>query len=249
MELSKRLGAVASLVTPGMRIVDIGTDHAYIPIYLIEKKLVPTAIAMDVNEGPLKRAEAHIREAGMSRVISVRCSDGFGKLEPGEADSAILAGMGGGLMIRILSSNRDAAYSMQEYVLQPQSEIARVRRFLLEHQFLIIQEDMVLDEGKFYPMMKVCPPVGNTESFPETAGRETRSACQQLWNETEIRYGKFLLEGQHPVLREFLLREKRIHTRIYDELKEKSGSLIEKRKQELQEELLQIEKGLKYYAM
>ena len=105
MELSKRLLAVASLVTPGSIVADIGTDHAYIPLYLIQEKKALGAIAMDVNEGPLLRAEEHVRDAGLAEQIRLRRSDGLEQLSSGECDCAVIAGMGGGLMIRILSAH------------------------------------------------------------------------------------------------------------------------------------------------
>lgn len=82
MELSKRLYAVASLVTPGSKVADIGTDHAYIPLYLIQEKKAVGAIAMDVNEGPLLRAEEHVRDAGQQDKILLRKSDGLERLRP-----------------------------------------------------------------------------------------------------------------------------------------------------------------------
>ena len=158
MELSKRLQAVAGLVTAGSRLADIGTDHAYIPIYLTEKGLLSGAVAADVNRGPLKRAEENIREHGLEGRISTRLSDGFSALEPGEADSAVIAGMGGGLVIRILSEGRRVVSGLRECILQPQSEIEKVRAFLLEEGFFFLMEDMVEEDGKYYPMMKVVPP-------------------------------------------------------------------------------------------
>ena len=125
MELSMRLQAVADLVTAGSRLADIGTDHAYIPIYLLEKGTVTEAFAMDVNPGPLKRAEENIREHGLTEGIQTRLSDGFSAMKPGEADSAVIAGMGGNLVIRILSEGRDVVSCLRECVLQPQSEIEK----------------------------------------------------------------------------------------------------------------------------
>ena len=100
--LSVRLKAVAELVSDGRCLADIGTDHAYIPIWLVKSGRISGAIAADVNRGPLQRALEHIRDNGLEDRIKLRLSDGFLALEPGEADSAVLAGMGGGLMIRIL---------------------------------------------------------------------------------------------------------------------------------------------------
>ena len=87
MELSRRLYAVAGLVTPGNRLADVGTDHGYIPIYLMEQGLIPHGIAMDVNAGPLERAREHIREHGLEEKIETRLSDGLREIEAGEADT------------------------------------------------------------------------------------------------------------------------------------------------------------------
>ncbi len=275
MELSGRLQAVASLVTAGHRVVDIGTDHAYIPIYLVRKGLADSAIAMDINEGPLKRAKEHVKESGMEGKIGLRLSDGFEKLRPSEADTAVLAGMGGPLMIRLLKEYPETVLSLQELILQPQSEIAKVRAFLLEEGFFFLREDMVKDDGKYYPMMKVSPrhggSAGRTEAVrgvdksrmqdrPE-AVRGTDESRQQdgpevcdtkksrIWDETEVRYGKLLLEMRHPVLREYLDREYEIRRDILSKLKGKPGEKPRRREAELEEEMRYIRKGLEYYEV
>ena len=102
MELSKRLTKVASLVTEGASVADIGTDHGYIPIYLIENQIAARAIALDINKGPLERARMHIVGHGLKGQIETRLSDGLKEVKPGEVDTMIAAGMGGGLVIKIL---------------------------------------------------------------------------------------------------------------------------------------------------
>lgn len=249
MELSKRLQAVADLVTAGYKTADIGTDHAYIPIYLVEHHIVPSAVAMDVNDGPLKRAEAHVREKGLKEQISLRLSDGFGALRPGEADAAVLAGMGGGLVMKILKDSWDVTMDLKECILQPQSEIAKVRAFLLEEGFLFLAEDMVLEDGKFYPMMKVKPPKAEE---PEHMGRMSAGKISRQngsWSEVEIIYGKLLLETKNPVLKQFLEKEIRIKTEILKNLKEQDSEHARKRMDELSLELLQAQKGMEYYAV
>ena len=154
MQLSKRLLAVSEMVTSNSRLADIGTDHAYIPIYLVENQRVPHAIAMDVNKGPLNRAKENIELHGLKEYIETRLSDGAAALRNGEVDSVVIAGMGGGLVIKILTEGSEVLESVKELILQPQSELAFVRRFLQENQFAVIEENMVLDEGKYYPMMK-----------------------------------------------------------------------------------------------
>lgn len=231
MELSKRLKAVAELVTPGQKIADIGTDHAYIPIWLVEEKRAVSAIAMDINQGPLAKAKENIELHGLSSYIETRLSDGMKKLRPNEADSVIIAGMGGGLVMKILEDVKEKPLGIREWILQPQSELRRVREYLFASGYQVIAEDMVLDEGKFYPMMKVIR--GEKESY----------------REEELCYGKLLLRQKHPVLELFLKKELTIKTGIYDSLSEDSKEGIRKRKEELKKEIGLIQEALKEYAL
>ncbi len=240
MELSKRLEAVASLVDEGAIVADIGTDHAYVPIDLVRRGIVSCAIAMDVNEGPLKRAARHVRAAGLGDKIELRLSDGLGALLPKEADCVILAGMGGGLVMRILKAHMDVTRSLKSCVLQPQSEIAKVRAFLLEEGFFIMDEQMIYEEGKYYPMMKALPP-GKT--YVDERARDG----QGPWDEVQLRYGKLLLENRHPVLKELLERDLSLSKRILQGLPVDGGERVEKRRAELSVELGYVREGLAYY--
>lgn len=237
MELSKRLEAVASLVSDGSRLADIGTDHAYIPIRLVREGRIPSAVAMDVNRGPLDRAGQNIRNAGYEDRIQIRLSDGFSALCPGEADCAVLAGMGGGLVIRILRQGMETVRTLKECILQPQSEIKKVRTFLLEEGFFFMDETMVKEDGKYYPMMKVIPP-----------GAEKRKK-NDPWTETELRYGKLLLWNKNKVLQEYLQREIRIRKQLIERLEAENTKRASSRLEELKEEMIYAEKGLNYYAL
>ncbi len=249
MELSKRLQAVAFYVTAGYRLADIGTDHAYIPIELVRTGHIPQAIAMDVNRGPLERAEENIREHGLSAQIRTRLSDGFAALGEGEAQSVVIAGMGGGLTIRILKEGERVVGALKECILQPQSEIEKVRAFLLEEGFLFIAEDMVEEDGKYYPMMKVAPPQRKADRTG--VGPDSRDiVCgEAVWDEMELRYGKYLLQNRHPVLRRYLEREQRIKKDILKSLEGQDSRRILMRRRELEKELEYIEKGLMSYAV
>lgn len=154
IRLSNRLSALASLVSNGHRLADIGTDHGYIPIYLCQ-----TGIILLHSYGYRKRSAAagnsHIKQQGLSSRIRTRLSDGLTALQPGEADTILIAGMGGGLVMKILSQGTHALTGSEELILQPQSEIAQVRAYLRTHGFRILEEEMILEDGKYYPMMKV----------------------------------------------------------------------------------------------
>lgn len=229
MELSKRLNAVAGLVTEGASVADIGTDHGYIPIYLVRNKISPTVIAMDINEGPLERAKEHIEEEGLALYIQTRLSDGCENLKPGEVDTIIAAGMGGALVIRILTAYPEVTTSIREFILQPQSEIARVRRYLWEAGFKIIKEDMIEEDGKYYPIMKAFH--GSDPAFKEE----------------EYRYGRILLKERHPVLYEYLKKEEKIKLQIIKNLESQESERSAKRIGELKEDLAWTKKALSVY--
>ncbi len=230
MELSKRLYAVAGLVTEGASVADIGTDHGYVPIYLVERGIASKVIAMDVNQGPLNRARMHIVGHGLGDRIETRLSDGLARIRPGEVDTVIVSGMGGPLTIRILQEGKEVADQLNALILQPQSEICRVRRFLTENGYRIEQEDMVLEDGKYYPVMRVVH--GTKEPYEE-------------W---EYLYGKRLLEARHPVLLEFLKRELHIKESILEQLAGRSGSeSARERAEEICREREWIQKALAQY--
>ena len=222
-ELSERLRAVADLVDDGMVVADIGTDHGYIPIALVQEGRCPRAVAMDINIGPLDRARAHIQAAELSEKIDTRRSDGMKELKAEEADCAIIAGMGGALTIKILEESSATARSLKALILQPQSELYKVREYLAEQGYEILAEDMVLEEGKFYPIMKVCP------GSPYRLTKE--EAC----------YGKELLSQRHSVLQSFLHRELDMKRKVLRELDDKNDDHICQRREALQKETACVE--------
>ena len=200
LKISERLATVARLIPKGAHLVDIGTDHGYVPIWLLQNGLISSAIAMDVNKGPLARAKENRDRHGFTDVMELRLSNGFEKLKSGEGDSVLIAGMGGPLMIRIIEEGRQNASAIQTWVLQPQSEIPSVRRYLHEHHFDIIEEIMLKDEGKYYMAMKAVP----GEAVP--------------WTNIEYLFGKYLLEMKNPVLEEFIHKEMDVYERIQKQL-------------------------------
>ena len=137
MKLSKRLETVASMVTKGNRAADVGCDHGFVPIFLVESGISPLAVAADVRPGPLSRAKEHIKEHRLEEKIQTRLSDGLANIKPGEADSLIMSGIGGILMMRLLQDEEHTAKSFKELILSPQSELFDVRRYLVSNGYLI----------------------------------------------------------------------------------------------------------------
>ena len=220
--------AVASMVTVGNVLADVGTDHGYVPIALVQAKKIPKAIAMDVNKGPLQRACEHIAECQVEEFIETRLSDGVKELKVGEVDTILIAGMGGELVIRILTDGMEVCRNAKELVLQPQSELGKVRKFLREQKYKIIDEDMVIEDGKYYPMMKVVPVEEDAfwDAIPEDAIR----ACYM--------YGPLLLKNGNPSLRRFLVKQHKQLSLILNELeKQPESEAIINRKKQVQEEI------------
>jgi len=155
MNLGPRLLSVAKFVPQGSVVADIGTDHAYLPIALVENKIVDKAFACDVHEGPYKVAQKTILAAGLSSQIGVRFGDGITVLSPGEVDVLTIAGMGGALMIDILSKCPPVTVDLKGLVLQPMNGAALLRSWLYQNGWNINEEDLVLDEGRLYEVMYV----------------------------------------------------------------------------------------------
>ena len=155
MRLSDRLETVVSMVRPAESAADIGTDHGHVPVELVRRGTVKRALAMDVRKGPLSRAEESVAMAGLENRIETRLSDGLEKLSPGEAEAVVIAGMGGELMIHILEQGRHMWDSVGQWILSPQSEIPKMRKWLWDNGFPVEKEEMVFEDGKFYTILSV----------------------------------------------------------------------------------------------
>lgn len=245
--LSKRLQAVADLVPATACIADIGTDHGYIPIYLVSRNIADRAVAADLRPGPLSAAEANVWSCGLSDRISLKLSDGLNNISPEEADVIVIAGMGGMLTIRILSEGRELMKSAKTCILEPQSDLDSVRRFLLSEGMIITDEKMVLDAEKYYTVMKA-------EYAGDSCEARDPKACG--YDSADLKYGKVLIDAGDPVLEEKLETDKKKTAGILRELKcqvsgetEESGPgpanvRIMTRIKELWKELFDIDEAL-----
>ena len=210
----ERLKCIASNVKSGGIVADIGCDHAFTSIYLVEEKLARGAIAIDINKEPLKRAWQHIQESGMEEYISVRLSNGARGLKKGEADTILISGMGGALIASILEESINIIKDAKELVLSPQSEIYIVRHFLHDNGFKIVSEEMVKEQGKFYVVIRAVP------------------GSQHYKDESGYIYGEYLIENKNKILEEFLLKEQKRTGSILDSLASSSGSAAVKERKD-----------------
>lgn len=151
--LDKRLQTVAALVRPGSRIVDVGTDHGYLPVYLVNEAICPAAIAADLRPGPLEAARRHVSAAGLAGSIALRLGDGLESVAPDEVDDIVIAGMGGETIAGILAAAEWVRDERLRLVLQPMTRAEELRRYLLFHGFVIEDERLVVDGRHLYPVL------------------------------------------------------------------------------------------------
>lgn len=225
MHLSNRLKCLAGNVQLGGVVADIGCDHGFTSIYLVQQGLVERAVAMDINKEPLKRAREHVIQYQMQDKISLRLSDGAKELSLGEADTLLISGMGGALICRILRDSEKVVKSAAELVLSPQSEAWLVRHCIHELGFQIVAEEMVKEQGKYYVIIRA------------TKGLE--SYTQEL----DYIYGKKLVDGRDEVFLEFLQKEAQ---RVSSALTNMEGKQLSKEGEKKRQELLQIRRRIEY---
>lgn len=216
--LSYRLQQVADFVSKCKTVADIGTDHGYIPIWLIKNKICCYAIAGDVSRGSCDKAEKNISMHGLNDHISVRCGNGLEIIDKTDAvDCIIISGMGGLLTVDILKSNIDVFNNAKQLVMQPQKDIDRVREFIIANGFKITAEKMLKENDKYYTVINAY-----------------RGASEK-YSKKELMFGKFLPAEKSLVFKEYVecemnkiinalnsLKNNPQHKQRYEELYEKS---------------------------
>lgn len=242
INLSKRLQTIADLVTPGSRICDVGCDHAYLDIRLLQQETIPSALAMDVAPGPLSIAQQNLMLTGLLGRCETRLSDGLAGYKKGEAGTLVIAGMGGRLMASILSADPDKTESFRELILSPQSEPWLVRGCLSLSGIGITQEKCVEEDGKYYCVMKAVPGAPcirpdwgavlqrideMSDEELSQAGVERGSIRRILSSEpfragVEAEYGPCLIKNADPCLKKQLLGALKSRISVYNKLCEQT---------------------------
>lgn len=223
MDLGKRLTKVANLVQPVPVMADVGCDHGYLSIYLAEQKRCQRIIAMDINKGPLQKAEENIRKFGYDGYIETRLSNGLNELKYKEADGYVCAGMGGPLALQIMWNDRDKVREMKQIILQPQSELWLVRRTLKQWGFVIEKEDVEFEDGKYYFMMRIRP--GDCICMEEPPQENTLMAEGNTIEEAACElFAEELLKERNELLREYISKEEKRLSDIYESLRQQEES-------------------------
>ena len=226
MRLSDRLETILACCGTGECLADVGTDHAQVPVELVERGHFRRAIAMDLREGPLQRAEQTVLRRNLQDKVRLRLADGLAGLSPGEADVIVIAGMGGPLMARILEDGKEAAAAARRLVLSPQSELPDFRRFLHVQKYRIEEECLLEDEGKRYSVMIASP------------GEE------DPWASEEYFFGKQPIVRKDPLLLDWLKRDLEAAESLLEKLNGLEGERIAERRAALAENRNLISRAL-----
>lgn len=155
MNLSIRLQAIADEVKNCKSVADIGTDHGYIPIYLVKNGICEKAIASDINKGPTERARTNVRFEGLSSKINCLTGPGLAPIKNNEVEAIVIAGMGGNLTRDILLADINKVKNYKLMVLQPAQNPEVLREFLYNNKYEILNEELIKEDGKFYELFTV----------------------------------------------------------------------------------------------
>ncbi|MDZ5252950.1 class I SAM-dependent methyltransferase [Clostridium sp. LIBA-8841] len=228
MELSKRLKRIAEHVDKCESIADIGTDHGYIPIYLVKEGICEKAIASDINKGPIEKAKVNVAFEGVSDKVKCLLGPGLNPLKLGEVDGVILAGMGGNLTRDILLADMPKVKKYDFLILQPAQNPEVLREFLYKNNYEIIDEDLIKDEGRFYELFKV----------------KYNEDSEKLIFEDEIDYeiSPILRKKEHPLFKEFIEEKINRCETILSFIKDDTEA-AKKRKADLEEKINKL-KGM-----
>jgi len=228
MELSVRLGKTASLVEPCRCVADIGTDHAYIPICLVKNGICSRAIASDINMGPIRKAARNISLNGLEDKIECRIGPGLNTLKKGEADVAIIAGMGGNLIRDIIEERLDLFREFKYVVLQPVQNPEVLREYIYKKGYEIIDEELCIDENKYYEIIKI-------------------RYDEKIYDADEIFYeiSEKLYNGKHPVIKGFIKHKLEKYRKILCKIQDDTALALG-RKRELETKLKRLEEMLEW---
>lgn len=246
--LGPRLKQIGAFISAGAELADIGTDHAYLPIWLCERGTINKAVAVDIHEGPYLSAKNAVSSRKLEKLIDVRYGDGLKPVIPGEINTITIAGMGGNTMLNILAEKPEVLTYVNDIILQPQGAERKVRRTLLEQGWLIKDEVLVEEDGLIYVVMAYSKSKGHSlnefrerehkwvqqifSPIPDVQEDSKQIIAQLMWE-----FGPLLLDKPDELLRRQLkdhikrledISEQIGKTRSEETLKKREAVLLEK---------------------
>jgi tRNA (adenine22-N1)-methyltransferase len=229
LKLSDRLQGVAKLVGMHRRLADIGSDHAGLPIWMLQEAKIDFAVAGEVKPGPLTAARLAVRTAGMEERIAVRLGDGLRVVSPGEVEVAVMAGMGWNTMKEILETSPSVVKTLQRLVFQPMTGVEKLRVWLMEHKWRLLAENLVSEEGRLYVMLAAEP-----------------SLRSEPYDPLLLEIGPLLWEQRHPLLPEYLQQLRGHYVRRRAEMEKSNDPLVTKRRFDCGEKIKALEEKMQW---
>lgn len=227
MDLSNRLFKIASLVDKNTSVLDIGTDHGYIPIYLIEENISDRVIASDISKASLNKIIELVKKRKLEKYISTRLGNGMEVIKPFEVDGVIMAGMGGILMKDILEKDKEVTDSITYFIFQPMIASKELREYLSENNFKIIDEELAKEGDKFY------------EIIYAKRGKEEHK--EKIYYEIS----EILIEKRHRYLKDFIHHKIKLVEIVLDKIKDKNTSKSIERYNELNKKIEKYKEVMK----
>lgn len=227
MKLTNRLLKISSLVSKNKRLADIGTDHGYIPVYLLNEGIIDFAILADVNKGPLENARSEVKRNKLENKVDLRLGSGIEVLKKDEVDEVIIAGMGGILISELLKANKEVAHSVDKLILQPMQAQEELRQYLLNNGYEILDECLEKEDFRLYEIIV------------------TKYTGKNTIVEDDIYYevGKKLIENKDELLPEFIDNKIKKYNNIISKLGNKETEAV-KLKRDLANEKIEKLKNL-----
>lgn len=226
MKLTDRLLKIASLVTKDSKLADIGTDHGYIPLYLLENNKIDFAILADVNKGPLENAKKEAKRLNLIEKVDLRLGSGIEVLQKDEVDEIIIAGMGGMLIASLLEAKLEVVQSAKKLILQPMQAQDELRKYLLNNGYEIFNEVLVREDFRIYEIIE-CRYIGKNTKVDD-----------------EIYYeiGQRLIENKDNLLNDLIDKKIHSYSSIIQKLDGKSSEMIDKKIELSKEKINKLEK-------
>lgn len=236
LKLPDRLQKIADFIEPGESIADIGTDHGFLPIYLYETGKSPHVILSDIKKGPLEKAKENINKYDPDKVFDIRLGSGLLSIDSGEVDTIVIAGMGGLLIADILGTDQQKSKSYQKFILQPRNAQDKLRRWLLENDFLI-QDETLVKEGKY-----ICEII---LAMPITRISNRQKEGDTLWiGELDFEFSPILFKNKDPLLAEFIENKIRIEKKIIKDVSRVTSSKNHYILEESEQRIISLQKLL-----
>lgn len=226
MKLSNRLMAIASFIPKNSIVADIGTDHGYIPMHLIENQISKYVIATDVSKGSLNKTLTYINDLEFKGMIEARLGDGLEVIKPFEVDTVVIAGMGGLLIRDILNKDVSISNSITNYILQPMIAVKELREYLFNNNYIIVDEELVKEDNKFYEIVYA------------------KKGKDFVDKDIYFEISKKIIEKKHPLIEEFINYKIASASNILNNLEDKTSDKSKDRYKELTEIIKKYEEVL-----